>query len=86
MFLNLAKLFADSGGSREQVLLIHPLQLSRWADEAWEAARFVPELPVGSSPTVPFLGDDGIIGAYDLPRQTPPALLLHPASAWCGIS
>ena len=34
MFLTLAKLFADAGGTREQALLVHPVQLSRWADES----------------------------------------------------
>jgi hypothetical protein len=76
MFRSLAKLVAEGGGDREQVLLIHPVQLSRWLDEAWKGTRLVPELPLGSTPTAPFLGDDLIIGAYDLPTQIPPALLL----------
>jgi len=77
MFLSLAKLFADAGGTREQVFLVHPVQLSRWLDEAWAAARLVPELPVGSASLgAPFLGDDAIIGALDLPTQTPPPFLL----------
>jgi len=90
MFLNLAKLFTADGGSREHVLLIHPLQLSRWADEAWAGARLVPELPVGSAPATPFLGDDGIVGAYDLPTHTPPPILLpsgidtSDADSWSG--
>jgi hypothetical protein len=77
MFLSLAKLFADQpGGAREQVLLIHPIQLSRWLDEAWAGARQVPELPVGTaSGLTPFLGDDGIIDALDLPTQIPPFLV-----------
>ena len=77
MFLSLAKLFADAGGTRDQVLLIHPIQLSRWLDEAWASARLVPELPLGSAPSTdaPFLGDDAIIGALDLPTQVPAASL-----------
>ena len=50
MFLSLAKLFADRrAASREQVLLLHPIQLSRWLEEAWTGARLVPELPIGST-------------------------------------
>ncbi|NAZ87308.1 hypothetical protein [Kineococcus indalonis] len=80
MFLSLAKLFADAGGTREQALLVHPLQLSRWLDEAWTGARLVPELPVGTTSTkAPFLGDDAIIGALGLPQQPPPPVLLAPS-------
>jgi hypothetical protein len=76
MFLSLAKLYEDAGGSREDVLLVHPVQLSRWLDEAWAAARLVPELPIGGgTPAAPFLGDDGIIDALDLPKQVSPFLL-----------
>ena len=76
MFLSLAKLFEAAGGTREQVLLVHPAQLSRWLDEAWEGAALVPELPIGSTSTqAPFLGDPGIIGALNLPDQRFPALL-----------
>ncbi len=76
MFLSLAKLYADGGGTRDQVLLLHPLQLSRWLEEAWAGARLVPELPIGSASTdAPFLGDDAVIGAHDLPTQVPTALL-----------
>lgn len=77
MFLSLAKLFADAGGTREQVLLIHPIQLSRWLDEAWAATALVPELPIGSpSADAPFLGAATIVGALDLPTQVPPAFLV----------
>lgn len=77
MFLSLAKLYAEAGGTREQVLLLHPEQLSRWLEEAWAGASLVPELPLGSSPTSsPFLGDDAIIGTFGLPLQVPSALLL----------
>ena len=80
MFLSLAKLFEDLGGSREQALLVHPVQLSRWLDEAWASAALIPELPIGvSSGLSPFLGDAGIIGALDLPTQPPSPLLLAPS-------
>jgi len=80
MFLTLAKLFADAGGTREQALLVHPVQLSRWADEYWLAARLVPELPIGTASTnAPFLGDDDIIRALGLPAQPPPPVLLAPS-------
>lgn len=79
MFLSLAKLFADKGVPREQALLVHPIQLSRWLEEAWASARLVPELPVGSIPAAPFLGNDLIIGALDLPAQPPAPLLLQPS-------
>jgi hypothetical protein len=76
MFLSLAKLFEAAGGTREQVLLVHPAQLSRWVDEAWDGAALVPELPIGSTSTqAPFLGDTGIIDALNLPDQRFPALL-----------
>lgn len=76
MFLNLAKLLVDAGGSREQVFLIHPLQLSRWLDEAWAAAALIPELPIGQPPGPPALGSPEIVDALDLPVQTPPAELV----------
>src|SRR5512132_2911600 len=80
MFLSLAKLFEDAGGIRDQALLVHPIQLSRWLDEAWAGAALVPELPIGTaSINAPFLGDAGIIGALDLPTQLPSPLLLAPS-------
>lgn len=92
MFLSLAKLFEAAGGTREQVLLVHPAQLSRWLDEAWEGAALVPELPIGSTSTqAPFLGDPGIIGALNLPDQRFPALLapsgirLPDADSYTGV-
>jgi hypothetical protein len=76
MFLTLAKLFTDAGGTREQVFTVHPLQLSRWLDEAWESAALVPDLPLGTPSTnAPFLGDPAIVGALRLPTQVPPASL-----------
>lgn len=77
MFLNLAKLLEDAGGTRDQVFLIHPLQLSRWLDEAWAAAALVPELPIGTPSTdAPALGSADIVRALDLPLQIPPATLV----------
>jgi hypothetical protein len=77
VFLNLAKLLQDAGRPREQVFLVHPLQLSRWLDEAWQAAALVPPLPIGSVPTrPPSIGSTAIVDALDLPRQLPPASLL----------
>jgi hypothetical protein len=77
VFLNLAKLLQDAGRPREQVFLVHPLQLSRWLDEAWQAAALVPPLPIGSTSTrPPSIGGNFIVDALDLPRQLPPASLL----------
>ena len=76
MFLSLAKLFADAGRAREDALLVHPVQLSRWLDEAWSSTSLVPELPIGSTSTkAPFLGANTIIDTLRLPTQLPPALL-----------
>ncbi len=81
MFLNLAKLLEDAGGAREQVFLIHPLQLSRWLEEAWNGSAAIPPLPIGSPPgPTPLLGSDKIVDALDLPRQpAPPPPLLQPS-------
>jgi hypothetical protein len=76
MFLNLAKLLEDAGGTRKQVFLIHPVQLSRWLAEAWAGAAAIPPLPIGSSSGKPLLGDIDIVDALDLPRQLPPPLLV----------
>jgi hypothetical protein len=73
MFLNLAKLLEDATGeaeAREQVFLIHPVQLSRWLDEAWRGVAAIPPLPIGSADSrQPLLGSDAIVDALDLPRQ-----------------
>lgn len=77
MFLSLAKLLQSAGSAREDVFLIHPVQLSRWLDEAWKATALVPELPVGSPPTgPPALGSSDIVDALGLPVQMPQATLL----------
>jgi hypothetical protein len=77
MFLTLATEFATAGGTREDVFRVHPTQLSRWLDEAWQSAALVPGLPIGSTATsAPFLGDPAIVAALGLPVQLPfPALL-----------
>ena len=52
MFRNLASLLTRSipappelgaAGPATQVFRVHPFQLSRWLEEAWAAARTVPE-------------------------------------------
>jgi hypothetical protein len=77
MFLTLATEFASAGGIREDVFRVHPIQLSRWLDEAWQSAALVPGLPIGSAPTgAPFLGDPAIVAALGQPVQLPaPALM-----------
>jgi hypothetical protein len=79
MFRNLASILEGVGGAREQVFLIHPIQLSRWADEAWDGIAAIPPLPIGSPPgPTPLLGSADIVDALDLPEQPdpPPPLLL----------
>jgi hypothetical protein len=80
MFLSLANLYENAGGTREQALLLHPMQTSRWLEEAWLASALVPELPIGT-PAVdaPFLGDPAIVAALGLPTQPPPPQLLAPS-------
>lgn len=54
-----------------QVFDVHPLQLSRWLDEAWTGGVLVPD--IGNTTTPPgtaFLGDPLIVGAIDLPTPT----------------
>lgn len=51
-----------------QVFDIHPLQLSRWLDEAWTGGALVPDVGNSTTPAgTPFLGEPAIIGAIDLP-------------------
>lgn len=79
MFRNLASILEDAGGAREQVFLIHPIQLSRWSDEVWRGIAAIPPLPIGSPPgPTPVLGSADIVDALDLPQQPdpPPPLLL----------
>lgn len=67
MFRNLAQLLANAGRDRNDVFLVHPLQLSRWLDEAWTSAATVPAL---GQPTQldPFLGNVDIVTTFDLPK------------------
>jgi hypothetical protein len=75
VFLNLAKLLGPD--RREQVFLVHPVQLSRWLDEAWQATALVPPLPIGSVSTrEPSIGGKFIVDALDLPLQDPLLSLL----------
>lgn len=71
MFLNLARLLADP----HQVFLIHPVQLSRWLDEAWAGARIAPPIPGSAGRAAPFLGSTQIVDALRLPDQPNPPLL-----------
>jgi hypothetical protein len=73
MFLSLSRLFSDP----HDVFLVHPVQLSRWLDEAWAGARRVPIIPGASAE--PFLGGTEIVDALRLPDQPVPAPLLAPS-------
>jgi hypothetical protein len=67
MFRNLARLLTPPG----QVFDIHPLQLSRWLDEAWATGSTVPDVGVTTLPSAPpFLGDNRIVSEIDLPRAS----------------
>lgn len=75
MFRNLARLIPTPSGSgpeaaATQVFRVHPFQLSRWLDEAWVAARTVPEFGVRTVGALPFLGSDQIIDSLDLPAPS----------------
>lgn len=67
MFRSLAQLLAASGRQRNDVFLVHPLQLSRWLDEAWTAAGTVPSFDPNGEGKPPFLGSDAIVEVLDLP-------------------
>jgi hypothetical protein len=67
MFRNLAQLLATVGRDRNDVFLIHPVQLARWLDEAWDSARTVPAF--GPSANLePFLGSPDIVETLNLPK------------------
>jgi hypothetical protein len=75
MFRNLARLIpAPAGlgpaGPAIQVFRVHPLQLSRWLEEAWVAARTVPEFGIRTVNALPFLGSDEIVDVLDLPAPS----------------
>lgn len=67
MFSNLVQALTAANRPATDVFLIHPLQLSRWLDEAWASAPSVPPIPGGSGR--PFLGDAQILDALDLPHE-----------------
>src|SRR6185312_5816285 len=66
MFRNLARLLAPR--DRNDVFLIHPLQLSRWLDEAWASASTVPSFGQPTSARPPFISDVDIVDILDLPQ------------------
>jgi hypothetical protein len=68
MFRNLAQLLTPR--DRNDVFLIHPLQLSRWLDEAWASASTVPSFGHPTSARPPFISDVDIIDILDLPRPS----------------
>lgn len=70
MFRNLARLLTPAPGAAgpaTQVFRLHPLQLSRWLDEAWAAGSTVPEFGGRTTNALPFLGSDAIVDVLDLP-------------------
>lgn len=69
MFLSLAQLFEAKSRPRGSVFEVHPLQLSRWLDEAWSATGLVPLIP-GQANSAPFLGSATIVDTLDLPAAT----------------
>ncbi len=71
MFLTLASLFPNRP---EEVFRVHPVQLSRWLDEVWTAARRAHILDPArdiQGNVDPFLGilDPRVLDAVDLPTQ-----------------
>src|SRR6478736_7617592 len=74
MFRNLAQLLVANGRSRNDVFLVHPLQLSRWLDEAWDATRTIPVFGTAANQQ-PFLGSTDVVETLDLPR--PSAIGVH---------
>jgi hypothetical protein len=75
MFRNLARMILappelGPAGPVIQVFRVHPFQLSRWLEEAWVAARTVPEFGVRTVNALPFLGSDQIVDALDLPAPS----------------
>jgi hypothetical protein len=75
MFRNLARLIPSppelgAAGPATLVFRVHPFQLSRWLEEAWIAARTVPEFGVRTVNALPFLGSEQIVDALDLPAPS----------------
>lgn len=76
MFLNLANTFVAQGKPATSVFLVHPVQLSRWLDEAWTAGALVPPLPGVTPPNAaPLLGASQIIEDLNLPTQAAGGLI-----------
>jgi hypothetical protein len=71
MFRSLANLFAAAQKDRNDVFLVHPLQLSRWLDEAWSVQGTVPSFDPDKEGKPPFLGSDDIVEVLDLPDPFP---------------
>lgn len=67
MFRNLAQLLTANGRARNDVFLVHPLQLSRWLDEAWDATRTIPVFGTAGNQQ-PFLGSSDVVETLDLPK------------------
>jgi hypothetical protein len=72
MFTTLAKQFFPA--RPDAVFTVHPIQLSRWLDEAWTAARGAVVLDVQGNFLSVFPAE--VIGAFDLPTQAPPDFLV----------
>lgn len=78
MFRSLARRLTPAAVANQppplpQVFDLHPLQLSRWLDEAWVGSALVPDIgDTATPPTSAFAGDPRIVGAIDLPL--PPAV------------
>lgn len=64
MFRNLANQFANAGVPEDRIFLVHPLQLSRWLEEAWVASAQRPAIG-GITGDIPELGS--AIADFDLP-------------------
>jgi hypothetical protein len=81
MFRNLAQLLKAAGSNPNDVFLVHPIQLSRWLDEAWDAARAIPDFGSPSS-LQPFLGSNAVVETLNLPK---PELPTGPEIAPAGV-
>ncbi len=67
MFRNLAQLLNDQSRPRTDVFLVHPAQLGRWLDEAWDSARTIPAFGTPSN-LEPFLGSTDVVETLNLPK------------------
>jgi hypothetical protein len=73
MFRNLARLMSATPAAGLP-FDVHPLQLSRWLDEAWAATKTVPAFGATAPGVLDFLGDSGIVTTLDLPAPAPGVL------------